>query len=117
LAESSPIGTRSYSVRCGAFARDHILRDQARRAVISIMSNIAEGFERDGNSELIQFYPLQKALRGGLRAQLMIAFDCGHIDAKCFAELHAAARDVSGKLGALIAYLRNSGMRGVKFKT
>ena len=100
----------------GVFAKDFVLRDQMRRAVISILSNIAEGFERDGNPELIQFLSIAKGSAGELRAQLQIAYDCGYVDSKQFSELHTAARDISGKLGALLAYLRKSGMKGIKFK-
>ncbi|OGA47090.1 MAG: four helix bundle protein [Betaproteobacteria bacterium RIFCSPLOWO2_12_FULL_62_58] len=100
----------------GEFARDYALRDQARRAAISVLSNIAEGFERGGNSELVQFLSIAKGSAAEIRAQLCIACDCGYINSKQFAELHATAKDVGGKLGALIAYLRNSGMKGTKFK-
>ena len=100
----------------GEFAKDYILRDQARRAAISIISNIAEGFERDGNAELIQFLSIAKGSAGELRAQLLIAFDCGYVSSMQFAELNAAARDISGKLSALISYLRRSEMKGIKYK-
>jgi four helix bundle protein len=99
----------------GDFARDYILRDQSRRAAISVLSNIAEGFERGGNQELIQFLSVAKGSVGELRSQLFIATDCGYIDSKEFSELHALAREVGRKLGALISYLRKSRMRGAKF--
>ncbi len=100
----------------GEFAKDYILRDQARRAAISVLSNIAEGFDRGGNSELIHFLSIAKGSAAELRAQLCIASDCGYIASGQFAELYAAAKEISGKLGALIAYLRGSGMKGAKFK-
>src|ERR1700752_1334785 len=71
----------------GDFARDYILRDQSRRAAISVLSNIAEGFERGGNQELIQFLSVAKGSVGELRSQLFIATDCGYIDSKEFSEL------------------------------
>jgi len=100
----------------GDFARDRILRDQMRRAAVSVLSNIAEGFERRGNAELVQFLSVARGSVGELRAQLFVASDCGYLDSTQFAKLYAMAEEISAKLGALIAYLRRSGMKGVKFK-
>ncbi|MBM3359120.1 MAG: four helix bundle protein [Betaproteobacteria bacterium] len=99
----------------GRFATDYILRDQVRRAAISVMSNIAEGFERGGNQELVHFLSVAKGSAGELRSQLVIASDCGYLDPREFSELNALARQVGAKLGALMSYLRRSGMRGSKF--
>lgn len=54
----------------GAFARDFVLRDQMRGAAISVLSNIAEGFERGGNAEFIQFLSIAKGSVGEARAQM-----------------------------------------------
>lgn len=65
--------------RKDAFARDRGLVDQIRRAAVSIMSNIAEGFERGGANEFIQFLYIAKGSCGEVRAQLRIACDQGYI--------------------------------------
>jgi len=62
------------------FAKDFVLKDQVRRAVVSISSNIAEGFERGGNKEFIQFLYIAKASAGELRSQIYIALDLNYVN-------------------------------------
>ena len=64
----------------GTFARDFGLRDQIRKASVSIMSNIAEGFERSGTREFIQFLATAKGSAGEVRAQLYVALDQGYVE-------------------------------------
>ncbi len=82
------------------FSRDYGLRDQIRRASVSIMSNIAEGFERGTNKEIIQFLYIAKGSSGEVRTQLYIAFDLGYINKVEFenlsAELLALSKQISG---------------------
>ena len=85
----------------GSFAHDFALRNQIRRAAISIMSNIAEGFERGRASEFHQFLSVSKGSAAEVRAQLFVALDAGHIDQRTFAELHEAADEVGKVLGGL----------------
>src|SRR5229473_8394597 len=73
----------------GPFARDFGLRDQMRRASVSILSNIAEGFERSGTGEFVQFLSAAKGSAGEVRAQLYVALDQGYIEAEKFRELSA----------------------------
>ena len=101
----------------GAFARDFALRDQIRDAAVSVISNIAEGFERGGNAEFVQFLSIAKGSVGEVRAQVYIALDQGYIDLGKFEQLQTLASDVGKKLGGLMAYLRKSGMKGSKYRS
>jgi four helix bundle protein len=87
----------------GTFARDFALKDQMRRAAISIMSNIAEGFERGKPTEFHQFLCVAKGSCAELRSQLYIALDVGHISQPLFSDLMAQADEVGRLLGALRA--------------
>lgn len=98
----------------GAFARDFGLRDQIRRASVSIMSNVAEGFERGSNKEFIQFLYISKGSAGEVRAQLYVAMDQGYIDNASFNSLSQNAKDISRMISGLIAYLKKSEFKGEK---
>ena len=100
----------------GMFARDFRLRDQIRRAAVSILSNIAEGFERGGDKEFLQFLSVAKGSCGEARAQLYIALDRAHISQVQFETLASAAGDVSQLISGLMKYLRKSSLRGSKYR-
>ncbi len=102
--------------KTGPFAREFPLQSQIRRAAVSIMSNIAEGFERDGNKEFLQFLTLAKGSCGEARSQLYIALDQNYIDPSQFELLAQIAVDIGRMLGGFMRYLQNSGVRGNKFK-
>lgn len=72
----------------GPLARDFGLRDQIRRAAVSVMSNIAEGFERGGDVEFRRFLPIAKRSAGEVQAQLYVALDAGLIDQAQFDSLY-----------------------------
>lgn len=99
----------------GPFARDWSLRDQIRRAVVSIPSNIAEGFERGGTKEFIQFLSIAKGSAGEVLTQLHISKDLGYLSAEEFIELEGHVTEIGRKLGALIKYLKRSGRKGPKY--
>lgn len=84
-----------------AFARDFGLRDQIQRAAVSVMSNIAEGFERAGAREFHQFLVVAKASCAEVRSQLYVALDNGYLDESRFHELHTLANRTSHIIGAL----------------
>lgn len=85
----------------GKFGRDLGLKDQIRRAAVSSMSNIAEGFERGKPGEFQYFLSLAKGTCAELRAQLYVALDVGYVDAATFNELMAQATEVGKILGGL----------------
>ncbi|HEV7799218.1 MAG TPA: four helix bundle protein [Pyrinomonadaceae bacterium] len=101
----------------GNFGRDFALRDQIRRASISIVSNIAEGFERDGDKEFVQFLSMAKGSCGEVRAQLCLAFDQKYISETVFQDLTTKAIQLSRVISGLIRYLRQSQLSGKKYKT
>jgi four helix bundle protein len=100
----------------GKFARDFGLRDQIRRAAISILSNIAEGFERGGDNEFLQFLSIAKGSCGEARAQLYIAVDQAYISTPQFEELSRSANEVSQLVSGRMKYLRQSSLRGSKYR-
>jgi four helix bundle protein len=98
------------------FSRDFGLRDQIRRASISIVSNIAEGFERDGDKEFLQFLYIAKGSCGEVRAQLYLAHDRNYLVEVEFNELLQEALQLSRVLAGLIKYLHQSQITGTKYK-
>src|SRR5258706_15175932 len=102
--------------RNGAFAKDFGLRDQIRSASISIMSNVAEGFERGGDKEFLQFLSIAKGSCGEVRAQLYVALDLEYISSAQFDVLAQAATEVSQLLSGFMKYLRESTLRGSRYR-
>lgn len=101
---------------CGGFAKDFGLGDQIRRAAVSIMSNIAEGFERGGDKEFLQFLAIAKGSAGEVRSQLYIALDVGYLTSDDFNQLHQLVNQTSRLIVGLMRYLANSNQNGNKFK-
>lgn len=100
----------------GAWAKDFALRDQIRRAAISVVSNIAEGFERDGNREFRQFLAIAKGSTGEVKAQLYVAFDAQFLTEQRFRQLYDLATETGRLIGGFIRYLTESAMRGAKYR-
>lgn len=92
--------------RRGAFAKDFGLSGQIQRAAVSIMSNIAEGFERNRRGEFHQFLSTAKASCAELRSQLYVAVDAGYLDEKMFKELLAQVEEVGRIVGGLRASIK-----------
>lgn len=100
----------------GTFAKDFGLRDQIRRASVSIMANIAEGHERSGTGEFIQFLSMAKGSAGEVTSHLCVAFDLGYLDQSSFDRLTSSTTETARLIGALMQYLRTSGIKGGKYK-
>lgn len=103
-------------IGAGDFGRDFGLKDQIRRAAISIVSNIAEGFERDGDKEFVPHLFVAKGSCGEVRAQLYLAVDCQYITEEEFADLRTKAVELNRIISGLIKYLRQSELTRKKYK-
>ena len=101
----------------GGFSKDFALRDQIRRAGISILSNIAEGFERSGSAEFAQFLSIAKGSAGEVKSQLYIAFVQGYISKEEFGGLLADIESTGRMVCSLMSYLRRTKIRGSKYKS
>ncbi|NQT25674.1 four helix bundle protein [candidate division KSB1 bacterium] len=100
----------------GLFAKDFCLQKQIRRASISIMSNIAEGFERDGNKEFLQYLSVSKGSLGEVMSQLYIAFDLTYIDKQSLNDLMDMSKELSKRIGGFMKYLKQTPLKGNKYK-
>ena len=87
--------------RNGDFARDYGLSGQIQRAAVSMMSNIADGFERGGRGEFHQFLSTAKASCAEVRSQLYVALDAGYLDKASFDPLIQQAEEVARIVGGL----------------
>ena len=102
--------------KTGAFAKDFGLKDQIQRASVSIMGNVAEGYDRGGDKEFIQFLSVSKGSCGEVKSHLYVALDQQYINSTQFNQLYNSADEVGRLLGGFMAYLKQSDMRGRKFK-
>jgi len=100
----------------GSFRRDFALRDQIRRAVVSAMSNIAEGFGRGGAREFIQFPSVARGSTSEVSAQLYVALDQGYLRQQEFRLLHEQATRTGSVISGLIRYLQKTKLRGSKYR-
>jgi four helix bundle protein len=100
----------------GKFKTSFKLISQIEGSAGSIMDNIAEGFERSGNREFLQFLYISKGSCGEFRSQLYRAIDRNYLDQSEFDELYNMAMDTTFLLQKLINYLEQSDFKGSKYK-
>jgi four helix bundle protein len=87
------------------FFKDFKLRDQIRSAIISVSSNIVEGFEKNNNNEFIRFLKIAKGSAGEVKNQLHIALIVKYISQKEFDKINKELEDLANQIGKLISYL------------
>jgi four helix bundle protein len=103
-------------VNAGRFARDFGLKDQIQRASVSVRANVAEGFDRGGDKEFVQFLSMSKGSCGEVKSDLYVALDQQYVTPAQFTEIYNSADEVGRLLSGFMGYLRQSNPRGRKFK-
>jgi four helix bundle protein len=100
--------------RTGPFAADYGLARQIQRAAVSVMSNVAEGFERGRRAEFAQFLSIAKSSCGEVRSQLYVALDVGYLDQITFTVLQSRADEVTRILGGLRSSVEQQSRPGLR---
>jgi four helix bundle protein len=104
------------ATRSAGFSKDFALRNQVRRASISIMANIAEGFGRSGSVEFIQFLAVAKGSACEVISHVHVALDQGYVSQEEFDRLNSLAEKTVDLIGGLMRYLQKSSIKGAKNK-
>lgn len=102
--------------RLPEFSKDYRFVGQITSATGSIMDNIAEGFERDGNKEFLQFLSIAKGSCGEVRSQIYRAFDVGYIDQETYDSILNKSKKLSSSIYFFMQSLKKAEVKGIKFK-
>lgn len=102
--------------RALASCRDYGFKDQIQRAAVSVMSNIAEGFERGTKNELVNYLHIAKGSAGEVRAQLYVALDAGYFNIEIFKHLNGLAEECSRLTASFAAKVKGSAVQGTQYK-
>jgi len=97
------------------FSKDFGLKDQIRRAAVSVPSNIAEGFGRGGTNEFRNFLSISKGSLYEVKTQIIIAFELGFVDESVKNKLVLDIEETTGMIAGLIKYLKNTEIKGSKY--
>ncbi len=115
--KASELSKKIYPItKRGKFKNDFRFVQQIRAAAGSIMDNIAEGFERGGNKEFLNFLYIAKGSCGEVRSQLIRANDVGYFTQEEYDELYKECRMLSAGIMNFIKEIKNSDLSGAKFK-
>ena len=109
------LDSKIFKIYVSIKSEDYALANQINRSSGSIMDNIAEGFERNGNREFIQYLSIAKGSCGETRSQLKRCLNRGYINEKKHIELKSDCVEISKQLSGLINYLKGSDFKGSKF--
>jgi four helix bundle protein len=99
------------------FSKDFGLKDQIRRAAVSVPSNIAEGFGRGGTNEFKNFLSISKGSLYEVKTQLILAYELGLVEEKLKEQLIINIEEVTGMIAGLIKYLKNTEIKGSKYSS
>ena len=98
------------------FSKDYFLRDHVRKTAVSVLSNIAERFDRGGNKEFIQFLSIAKGSLAELKSQLYVAVDVGYLNSGEFENIANIIDQTGNLIGGFMRYLKNTKHAGPKYK-
>lgn len=99
-----------------AQSRDGGFKDQIQRASVSVLSNIAEGFESGTKQEFLNYLYIAKASAGEVRAQTYVGYDVGYLNVEIFKDLNQRAEECSRLIASFISKLKAGGAKGLQYK-